>query len=217
MAAPERVLIKEFRLDHPAEKTDRMFIFAHGAGVGMSAPFMETVAEGLADNGIRVLRFHFPYMEEMVRSGTRRPPDGGAVLRQAFAEVISHCIEKEGCIRKHLYIGGKSMGGRIASMVADDHQVAGVVCFGYPFHPPRKPEKLRIEHLQTLTTPMLICQGERDSFGHRIEVNQYNLSDSITIKWITDGDHSFKPRKASGVSLDENITEAVSEAAAFMH
>ena len=98
---------------------------------------------------------------------------------------------------KTLLIGGKSLGGRIASLVADETEVAGLVCLGYPFHPTGKPEQLRIEHLKSIHTTTLIVQGERDPFGNRQEVAGYKLSKHIRVHWLPDGDHSFKPRKAS--------------------
>ncbi len=101
------------------------------------------------------------------------------------------------------------MGARVASMVADDHKVAGVICLSYPFHTPKKPERLRIKHLKTIQTPTLICQGERDPFGKREEVLQQFLSKSINYHWITDGDHNFNPRKLSGRTLDENLEDAI--------
>jgi predicted alpha/beta-hydrolase family hydrolase len=102
-------------------------------------------------------------------------------------------------------IGGKSMGGRIASMIADEAGVAGVVCLGYPFHPPGKPERLRTAHLETLETPTLIVQGTRDQLGTAEDVASYALSPSIEIAWMEDGDHSFKPRKKSGRTHEQNL------------
>jgi predicted alpha/beta-hydrolase family hydrolase len=99
---------------------------------------------------------------------------------------------------KRLVIGGKSMGGRIASMVADEAGVRGLVCLGYPFHPPGRPEKLRTKHLENLATPALIVQGTRDQFGTKEDVAGYSLSESIRVAWIEDGDHSYKPRASSG-------------------
>ena len=114
-----------------------------------------------------------------------------------------------------LIVGGKSMGGRIASMVADECGVAGLVCMGYPFHPPRAPEKLRVAHLQTLRTPSLILQGTRDPFGTPDEVEGYDLSDAIDVHWLEDGDHSFKPRVRSGFTLEQHMNAAADQLAAF--
>jgi predicted alpha/beta-hydrolase family hydrolase len=118
--------------------------------------------------------------------------------------------------RRRLIIGGKSMGGRIASMVADDAGVRGLVCLGYPFHPPGRPEKLRTEHLAGLRTPTLIVQGTRDPFGDAEDVPGYELSPAITVHWLEDGDHSFKPRKSSGRTLEQNLEEAIDAIVAFI-
>lgn len=185
-------------------------VLAHGAGAAMDTEFMNTFAEGLADRRIRVIRFEFPYMAARRTSGKHRPPDREPVLRESWLNVIKSLNAKK------LVIGGKSMGGRIASLVADEAGVAGLVCLGYPFHPTGKPDKLRIEHLTSIATPTLIVQGERDAFGTKDEVAKYKLSRNIQIHWLTDGDHSFKPRKASGKSWEENLTEAVETVANFV-
>lgn len=195
-------------------------LLAHGAGAGMDSPFMQEIAltianKGEAIGGIQVIRFDFPYMAEFTRSGKKRPPDRQPVLSQSFNDLIDRLLA-EGVPQKRLFIGGKSMGGRIASMIADERQVAGVVCLGYPFHPIGKPEKLRTEHLETLVTPALICQGERDSMGRRNEVEQYTLSPSIRIQWLADGDHSFKPRKASGHTENGNRDAAATAVIGFI-
>ena len=99
--------------------------------------------------------------------------------------------------------------------MADDANVAGLVCLGYPFHPPGKPDKLRVDHLQSLRTPTLILQGERDPFGNREQGAGYPLSKTVQLHWLTDGEHSFKPRKSSGVSLEENLADAVQAVVSF--
>ncbi|MFT5391788.1 MAG: putative alpha/beta-hydrolase family hydrolase [Gammaproteobacteria bacterium] len=167
----------------------------------------------LATPEVEVWRFEFPYMEARRNGGSKRPPDQPAVLRKAWASVLERA-RLEG--RTHVVCGGKSMGGRIASMVVDDLSASGLVCLGYPFHPIGKPEKLRTEHLGALRTPTLICQGERDGFGTRDEVNAYALSPNIEFHWAVDGNHDLKPRKASGYSHDENLTEAVSAISRFL-
>jgi predicted alpha/beta-hydrolase family hydrolase len=113
-------------------------------------------------------------------------------------------------------IGGKSMGGRIASLVADEARVAGLVCLGYPFHPVGKPDRLRVEHLATIRTPTLIVQGQRDPFGDREEVAGYRLSPAVRVAWAEDGDHSFRPRKASGRTEQQNWTAALEEVVNFL-
>lgn len=174
-------------------------ILAHGAGAPMDSPFMETFAEGLSSRGRRVLRFSFPYMAEQQRTGKRRPPNRIPVLQETWRTVVSACGAPN-----RLVIGGKSMGGRAASTVADSLAVGGLVCLGYPFHPPGRPENTRTEHLADIRTPTLIVQGERDALGNAPTVATYTLSATINIHWIPDGDHSFKPRKVSGHTQDGN-------------
>jgi predicted alpha/beta-hydrolase family hydrolase len=119
-----------------------------------------------------------------------------------------------------LVVGGKSMGGRVASMVADElhgaGSVAGLLCLGYPFHPPGRPEQLRTKHLQALVTPALIVQGTRDVFGSREEVEGYSLSPAIRVLWLEDGDHDLKPRKGvSGFSAADHMASMAREVAAW--
>lgn len=187
------------------------FVFAHGAGGAMDTPFMSTVAHGLAAKGIRVARFEFPYMAAR-REGTRRgAPDREPVLLASWREAIEQAGGP-----KRVAIGGKSLGGRMASMVADEQRVRALVCFGYPFHPPGQPERLRTKHLATLVTPSLVIQGQRDPFGTPDDVAGYSLSPSIRIEWMTDGVHSFKPRAASGTTLEMNMARAIELAAMFL-
>ena len=187
------------------------FLFAHGAGGSMDSPFMRRVAEGVAASGVRVIRFEFPYMQRRRETGKGGAPDPPRILMQSFRDAI-----EEAGGGSALVIGGKSMGGRIASMVADDAAVRGVVCLGYPFHPPGKPEKTRTAHLENLRTPTLILQGTRDSFGGPEEVRGYKLSPAIRIEWIDDGDHSFKPRARSGRTEADNVGAAIALVGAFL-
>ena len=189
---------------------------AHGAGRGMANPFLETIARGLVASGVRVVRFHFPFMERMVRTGRKYPPDGGGILRKTFNEVIAHCIEMERCPPENLIIGGKSIGGRIATMVAGENRVAGVICLGYPFHPPRKPNLWRMDHLKIIDTPTLICQGERDPFGSRQEVSRQTFSPAVSINWMADGDHNFCPPGAKAQEAAANMRLAVEVCSAFI-
>jgi predicted alpha/beta-hydrolase family hydrolase len=143
--------------------------------------------------------------------GKRRAPDREAVLMQTWRDVIANAGAPG-----HVVIGGKSMGGRIASMVADEAGVAGLVCLGYPFHPPGSPSRLRTAHLQKLKTPALIIQGTRDTFGLPEEVAKYKLARTIRIAWISDGDHSFKPRARSGRTTEQNLAEAIERMKSFI-
>jgi predicted alpha/beta-hydrolase family hydrolase len=183
---------------------------AHGAGVGMSSPFMTAFASGLSSRGFRVARFEFPYMAAYSKTGKKRPPDREEVLRDTWRQVV----DKFG--RERLVVGGKSMGGRIASLIADEAGVAGLVCLGYPFHPVGKSDRLRVEHLRTIGTPTLILQGTRDPFGSREEVEGYDLSRSVRIHWLEDGNHDFTPRKSSGHTEAQNWREAIAAIVNFV-
>ena len=186
-------------------------VLAHGAGAPMDSPFMQRMAEGLAGHGLRVARFEFPYMQARREQGKRKPPNPAPVLHKHWLEVI----ERLGGAQD-LVIGGKSMGGRIASMLADQAGVRGLVCLGYPFHPPGRPERLRTAHLAELKTPTLIVQGTRDALGNREEIAGYSLSEAIRIVFIEDGDHSLKPRKSSGRTAEESLQQAIDEVAGFV-
>lgn len=188
-----------------------LLVLAHGAGAPMDSPFMDSMAELMAAQGIGVVRFEFPYMVERRENGKKRPPNKQDVLLETWREVIADVGNA-----KKLVIGGKSMGGRMASLIADEQQVAGLVCLGYPFHPPGKPEKLRTEHLQDLQTPTLIVQGTRDKLGNQEEVEGYDLSTAIELLWLEDGDHDLKPRVKSGHSHEEHLQLAAEKIAAFV-
>jgi hypothetical protein len=209
MQKPSYIAVKEFLVNSPRKDPKGILLLAHGAGKGAANPFLDTIAEGVVDSGVRVVRFNFPYMETMLRTGKTKLPDSGEVLRKCFSDVVMHCIEREQVPAKYIIVGGKSMGARAASMVADRHQVGGVVCLSYPFHPPRKPEPLRITNLQTIQTPTLICQGERDPNGPREEVEQFSLSKSVRFHWLADGDINYKPHRTSNRSHQQNMADAV--------
>ncbi len=186
-------------------------LLTHGAGAPMDSPFMNAIAEEVAAAGIEVIRFEFEYMAKRREDGKRRGPDRAAKLIDCLQKAID-LVGPPG----EVVIGGKSMGGRIATMIADEVSVAGVLCLGYPFHPPGKPERLRTAHLGSMTTPTLIVQGTRDRFGTEEEVATYSLSPSIELAWIQDGDHSFKPRKKSGRTLEQNLEAAATAAVGFI-
>lgn len=186
-------------------------VLAHGAGAPMDSPFMSTMARGLAAEGVRVARFEFPYMRARRDEGRRKPPDREPVLRHTWRAVVD---ELGGGGR--VVVGGKSMGGRMASLIADECGARGLVCLGYPFHPPGQLDKLRTAHLEHLRTPALIVQGTRDPFGTREEVAGYRLSPAIRLHWLEDGDHSFKPRAASGRTEAQSLREAVAAVKSFL-
>ncbi len=192
-----------FLLDGP-EAAPVTILLAHGAGAPMDSASMNATAAALAAAGFRVARFEFGYMAAR-RSGQRKPPPRAETLIPEYAAAVN-ALGRPG----KLVIGGKSMGGRVASMVADELHAAGAIdgllCLGYPFHPPGKPTQLRTAHLATLATPTLICQGTRDEFGTRDEVERYDLSPAIELLWLEDGDHDLKPRKSiSGFSAGDHL------------
>ncbi len=188
----------------------RTIILAHGAGAGMDSSFMKDMAEALAAASLRVVRFEFPYMREAGKSRSWSRPDPPKVLEETWVSVIAQVGRAE-----DLVIGGKSMGGRIASMVADRVGARVLVCLGYPFHPTGRPGSLRVVHLSKLATRTLVIQGTRDTLGSREEIAAYVLSPSIRVLFLEDGDHSFKPRKSSGRTYAQNFQEAVAEITAF--
>ena len=194
------------------EHAATILILAHGAGAPMDSPFMNAIAAQIAAAGIRVARFEFPYMQRRRALGKKGGPDRQPVLLDAYRTVVETLRGRAA----QLYIGGKSMGGRMASMIADEAGVTGSICLGYPFHPPGKPDKLRTEHLRALRTPTLILQGTRDPFGREDEVPGYDLSDAIAVVWLEDGDHGFKPRKKSGFTEEGHWQRAATHCITFM-
>jgi len=195
---------------------------AHGAGAPMDSPFMAHIAQGLGARGLRVARFEFPYMAARRADGKKRPPDRAPVLLDSWRAAIAALAGPGGqpgsgpANGPGLAIGGKSLGGRMASLIADEAGVRALVCLGYPFHPPGRPEKLRTAHLLELVTPALILHGTRDPFGKPEEIDAYGLPPSIRVQYVEDGDHSFKPRVRSGRTLEQNLEEAVATAAGFV-
>ncbi|MGB1621827.1 MAG: alpha/beta fold hydrolase [Synechococcus sp.] len=183
-------------------------VLAHGAGAGMDSPFMEFMAVGLANHGWRVVRFEFPYMVKRRLTGRQSPPDRAERLVSHWSDQLEAF-----CDAGPVVVGGKSMGGRIASVMADQwldqQQIVGCICLGYPFHPLGKPQQLRVAHLEQMRTPTLILQGERDPMGRRDLVEGLKLSPSIEVEWVPDGDHSYKPRRSSGRTEVMNLEMAV--------
>ncbi|MEC8326891.1 MAG: alpha/beta family hydrolase [Pseudomonadota bacterium] len=194
-----------------ADKPIAQLILAHGAGAGMDSEFMVTMANNLAKLGVTVGLFDFEYMQQAKLEGKKRPPQRAPKLLAYFENILA-----EVDANLPLFIGGKSMGGRMASMLACEQSVKGVVAFGYPFHPPGKPEKLRIEHFPDLNAPLAIIQGERDTFGKKDEVESYPVCDNVHTFWIPDGDHSLVPRKASGLTQLQNWQTAAEIASQFI-
>lgn len=197
----------------PENQTFATLLLAHGAGAAMDSAFMGAISKRLACHGFRVLRFEFPYMAARRSDGIRRPPNPQAVLldcwRSAFQQVR---LRYPG----PLAIGGKSMGGRMASMLADELGADALVCLGYPFHALGKADKPRVAHLAGLQTRALIVQGERDPMGNRATVEQYALSPAIQLYWLEAADHDFKPLKRSGLTQGEHLEAAADAVAGFL-
>jgi len=195
-----------------------LFVFAHGAGAPATSDFMEAIATGLGLQGIRVARFNFPYMQQRVDNGTRRPPERAPKLIAQYQQLIAS-------IDQPMVIGGKSMGGRMASLVAADPttdelsvnaKIKGIACLGFPFHPANKPESLRTEHFPLIKQAVFIAQGERDKLGTKEEVASYGLPDNIEWLWLEDGDHDLKPRVKSGFTHQVHLQKTISSMAEFI-
>ncbi len=203
-----------------AENPFARLLLAHGAGAPMDSGFMNETAAAIAGRGVEVVRFEFPYMAAR-RGNGKRPPDRMETLLKHFDYVIHHYRDDP----LPLFIGGKSMGGRVASVWAAEcvrdksttDNCRGVVCLGYPFHPPGKSENLRIAHLPDCRIPLLIVQGERDPLGSRLEVESYELTGPLTFRWLTAADHNLKPLRRSGYTHQQHIEAAADASAAFMH
>ncbi|MEW5250312.1 alpha/beta family hydrolase [Microbulbifer sp. 2201CG32-9] len=204
--------------DRPRGVARARFLFAHGAGAPMDSEFMRVISAGLSAHGVEVWRFEFPYMAARRSGGPRRPPNPMPQLLDSLRGFVERAdTSAEGI---PLLIGGKSLGGRVASLLADElyaeERIAGLVCFGYPFHPRGKPDQLRTAHLRALNCPTLVLQGSRDPLGSRGEVAGYDLSAALGFRWLEDGDHDFRPRIASGFTQGEHWQKAVEAAAGFM-
>ena len=202
----------------PAARRDVLCVLAHGAGQGQSSPWMIRYARGLADRGLDVVTFDFPYMQ-----AGRRAPDRAPVLENAFRRVVASAAGHRHVHANRLIIGGKSMGGRMATHLAassaawpaDAPPLDAVVVFGYPLKPPggSKTSPDRVSHLLQLTVPTLIVQGTRDSFGGPDDVRRA-LADrggraAIQVHAVEGGDHSLVVRKKGAAGSDEQVWDAV--------
>ncbi len=200
--------------DGPDEKSAKhTLVLAHGAGAPMDSDFMNVFSAGLGECGIRVARFEFPYMDGHRVTGKKRPPDRQPILLQTWREVIAQIGGSA------VNIGGKSMGGRMATLLAaaeDAPPIRRLICLGYPFHPPGKPKKQRTGHLSSLSVLTLMVQGDRDAMGNREEVEGYPLSRSIQLHWCPDGNHDLTPRKKSGYTKKGNWEAAINTVATFL-
>ncbi|UYP28805.1 alpha/beta hydrolase [Pseudomonas sp. Z8(2022)] len=192
--------------DDAPQGAEATLILAHGAGAPMDSPFMQHMAQGLAARGVRVVRFEFAYMAQRRLDGRKRPPNPQAQLLQQWRDVYAQVRQR---VAGPLAIGGKSMGGRMASLLADELGASALICLGYPFYAAGKPEKPRVVHMAELRTPTLIIQGERDALGNRQAVAGYDLSPAIEVHWLQAADHDLKPLKASGFSHTQHLDSAV--------
>jgi uncharacterized protein len=188
-------------------------LFAHGAGAGSQHPFILSLADALNKLGIHVWLFDFAYMAQAIVENKRRPPPRLPKLEIEYLQAIKHVQAQIG--DDPLWIGGKSMGGRVACHVLNSlsnedtaKTITGATVVGYPFHPVGKPDSLRLAVLQSSTDPILICQGERDTFGTSDEIATYAYPDNVQVSFFVDGDHSLKPRKASGLTQGQHILAA---------
>jgi len=195
-------------------------IFAHGAGADMHHEFMEQITVLFNKANINVLRFNFPYMDKRIELGKRYPPDRMPKLIDCYSSVISNFVDNDHNNELPLFIGGKSMGSRVAATIAGDDDISkiiqGAFCLGYPFHPPSKPEKLRLEPLQNTQSSILIVQGDRDTLGSQIEIEDYEVSTLCRYFFLADGDHSLKPRVKSGFTQQQHMNSAVHEITKFI-
>ncbi len=189
------------------ELNDTLVIFTHGAGANISSDFMQRMAAGLSQSGIGVIRFNFPYMRANALDGKRRPPDRAPKLLKDFNLHIEAI--KAQYSPKRIVLMGKSMGGRMAAIVAEQTPVDGVICLGYPFVPLKGGEP-RLEPIELCRAPLCVIQGERDKFGGKELVPSWRVMKKTQLHWLTDGDHSFVPRKSSGVTEEDNLTSAIS-------
>lgn len=189
-------------------------ILAHGAGNDMHQPMLSHVHQALADSGILTVKFNFPYKE-----AGRKAPDPPQRLKKAFKAVIERVASDVGLKPSLLFLGGKSMGGRIASeLVASGHPAAGLMFLGYPLHPPGRPERLRAAHLEEIPCPMLFIQGSRDPLCNLAKLEEVlaGLQDRATLHVIQGGGHSFELPKRSGRSESEIWEEIIAVSARWI-
>jgi len=193
-------------------------VLAHGAGAPQTHPWMVSAAREVAARGIDVVTFNFLYAE-----AKRRAPDRNDVLEATWRAALQAVRDRGGAATRRLFIGGKSMGGRIATQVAAAASggagpVSGLVLLGYPLHPPGKPAQLRASHLPRVPAPMLFVQGSRDAFGtpEELEPVLQGLAPGSRLFVVEGGDHSLSSGRRGGASLDQVLARVADEIAAFM-
>ena len=207
------MVLTDLAYQGPERGADRAVLLAHGAGADMHAATLTTVADALADAQVPSLRFNFPY-----RAAGRRGPDRAPVLEAAVREAVGELARRTKLPPERLALGGRSMGGRIGSMVAADTGALGLVLLGYPLHPPGKATQLRVEHFARLRMPTLFVSGTRDAFGTPTELRRHakKLKGPVSFHWVETGDHGFKPLKASGLTVDAVLAEVAGAVVEFV-
>jgi predicted alpha/beta-hydrolase family hydrolase len=197
----------------PGRGADRAVLLAHGAGADMNASTLTTVADALAAAKIPSLRFNFPY-----KAAGRRAPDRAPVLEAALRDAVAELASRAQLPPERVVLGGRSMGGRIGSMVAADDGALGLVLLGYPLHPPGRPTQLRIEHFPRLRMPALFVSGTRDAFGSPEELQRETkkMKGRVVFHWVESGDHGFKPLKASGLTVDAVLADVAATVVDFV-
>jgi predicted alpha/beta-hydrolase family hydrolase len=203
----------DFAYQGPKRGADRAVLLAHGAGADMNAATLTTVADALARAKIPSLRFNFPY-----KAAGRRSPDRPPVLAAAVREAAAELARLAKVPPERLVLGGRSMGGRICSMVAADDGALGLVLLGYPLHPPGNAAQLRVEHFPRLRMPALFVSGTRDAFAAPDELKREakKIRGRVSFHWIESGDHGFKPLKSSGLTADGVLADAAAAVVAFV-
>ena len=202
---------------HATQPSTAVLVLGHGAGADQRSAFMVVFASGLSSRGIHVVTFNFPYMEQ-----GRSTPDPAPKLEECFRAAIRSVQQMPELAFGRLFIGGKSLGGRIASHLATSAQaidgLAGLICLGYPLHPPNRPEKLRTEHLERIRVPMFIAQGTRDAFGSPAELKQVlsAIKTPMRLFVIEGGDHSFSVPKKWAKSQNDVYSEVQEEIVRFI-
>ncbi|MCX4030015.1 dienelactone hydrolase family protein [Endozoicomonas sp. SM1973] len=182
---------------------------AHGAGAGMQSEFMETLAAALQAHAVFVVRFEFPYMQKMTDDGKRRPPDRADRLVAHWQTVVAEITQHPKLLQLPCFLAGKSMGGRMAMMAVNQiKQAVAAIGFGYPFYGRGKNQQPRVEPLLGLEKPAVLIQGTRDPMGTAQQVAELPHFAKVQLAWLEDGDHDFKPRKASGFTQAQHIATA---------
>ncbi len=201
----------DFALQGRARGAERAVLLAHGAGADMNTPTLTAFADALAEHGVPSLRFNFAY-----RAAGKGAPPKAPVLEAEVRRSIGELMRRTKLPAERIVLGGRSMGGRICSMVAATDGALGCVLLGYPLHPPGKPERLRIEHFGSLRCPVLFVSGTRDTFGTPQELQREAgaISSQVDWYWIETADHGFRPlKKATGLTTQQALIPAAAAVA----